>query len=116
MKQFEEYLILTEQTENSEPIWFGFTITLKENDKLDRNGLIKFLEDNKIGTRLLFADNILKQTLFTKNKVNYRVIVDLKNTDEVIKNTFCIGVWSGIDHERIKYIIGIFRGYLKKFM
>lgn len=113
LKQFEEYLILPEPTENSEPSWFGFTITLKESDKFNRNALIKYLEENKIGTRLLFAGNILKQPLFTENEIDYRVIGGLKNTDEVMKNTFWIGVWPGIDDERIEYILHMFMKFFQ---
>lgn len=113
LKQFEEYLILPEPTENSEPSWFGFTITLKENDKYDRNSIVKFLEERKIGTRLLFAGNILKQPLFTENQVNYRVVGDLTNTDIVMNNTFWIGVWPGIDDEQINYIIETLEQYFK---
>lgn len=113
LKKFEKYLILPESTENSEPSWFGFTITLKENGKYDRNSLVKFLEERKIGTRLLFAGNILKQPLFTKSLVNYRVVGDLTNTDIVMNNTFWIGVWPGIDDEQISYIIEVFEQYFR---
>jgi Predicted pyridoxal phosphate-dependent enzyme apparently involved in regulation of cell wall biogenesis len=112
LKQFEGYLILPEPTENSEPSWFGFTITLKENSKYDRNSLVKFLEERKIGTRLLFAGNILRQPLFTDNQINYRVVGDLNNTDTVMNNTFWIGVWPGIDDEQIEYIVKQFKEFL----
>jgi CDP-6-deoxy-D-xylo-4-hexulose-3-dehydrase len=111
LKELEEYLILPEPTENSEPSWFGFPITLKENTKHDRNSLIKFLEERKIGTRLLFAGNILKQPLFTENKVEYRVVGELRNTDIVMNNTFWIGVWPGIDDEQINYILENFKTF-----
>ncbi|OAA93671.1 lipopolysaccharide biosynthesis protein RfbH [Clostridium coskatii] len=114
LKQFEEHLILPEPTENSEPSWFGFPITIRKNSKFNRNDIINFLEENKIGTRLLFAGNILKQPLFTENNIKYRAIGDLKNTDIVMNNTFWIGVWPGIDDERIKYIIDRFGNYLNK--
>lgn len=113
LKQFQEYLILPEPTENSEPSWFGFTITVKENNKYDRNSLVKFLEEKKIGTRLLFAGNILKQPLFTENEINYRVIGNLINTDIVMNNTFWIGVWPGIHDEQIKYIVEQFKKYFQ---
>jgi CDP-6-deoxy-D-xylo-4-hexulose-3-dehydrase len=109
LKVLEEYLILPEPMENSEPSWFGFPITLKDDIKCDRNSLIKFLEERKVGTRLLFAGNILKQPLFTENKVNCRVIGELKNTDTIMKSTFWIGVWPGIDNGQINYIIEMFK-------
>lgn len=114
LKEFKEYLILPEPTINSEPSWFGFTITLKENNKYDRNSLIKFLEERKIGTRLLFAGNILKQPLFTENKINHRVVGELTNTDIVMNNTFWIGVWPGIDDEQIEYMVKQFEEYFNK--
>lgn len=111
LKQFKNYFILPEPTENSEPSWFGFPITIKENSKFDRNSIIDFLENKKIGTRLLFAGNILKQPLFTNNKVEYRAIGDLKNTNIVMSNTFWIGLWPGIDDIKIEYIMGRFKEF-----
>lgn len=115
LKQFEEYMLLPKATDNSEPSWFGFPITLKENSKFDRNNIVKFLEEKRIGTRLLFAGNILKQPLFTENKVKHRVVGDLKNTDIVMNNTFWIGVWPGINDEHIKFIVETFKEFYYKF-
>ncbi len=111
LKKFEQYLILPRPTENSEPSWFGFPITLKENSDYDRNTLIKFLEQRKIGTRLLFAGNILRQPLWIENNISCRIIGDLKNTDTIMNSTFWIGVWPGIDDKRIKYITEIFKEF-----
>lgn len=108
LKKFEDYLILPQSEENSDPSWFGFPITLKENCGLNRNDAVKFLEENKIGTRLLFAGNILKQPLFTENEIEYKVVGNLKNTDIIMENTFWIGVWPGIDSERIEYMVKVF--------
>jgi CDP-6-deoxy-D-xylo-4-hexulose-3-dehydrase len=113
LKQFEEYMILPKATENSEPSWFGFPITLKENNKFDRNDIVKFLEEKRIGTRLLFAGNILKQPLFTQTQVEHRIIGDLRNTDIVMNNTFWIGVWPGIDKKQIEYILEVFEQFFK---
>lgn len=114
LKELEKYLVLPEPTENSEPSWFGFTITLKENAKYDRDSLIRFLEERKIGTRLLFAGNILNQPLFVENEVKYRVASKLTNTDIIMNNTFWIGVWPGIDDEQIEYMVGIFKQYFER--
>ncbi|MDW8799685.1 lipopolysaccharide biosynthesis protein RfbH [Clostridium sp. A1-XYC3] len=114
LKNFEEYLILPRETENSEPSWFGFPITLKQNTRYDRNGLVQFLEERKIGTRLLFAGNMLKQPMFTENRVKYRVVGNLENTDIIMKDTFWIGVWPGIDNDQIEYIIKQFKEYFYK--
>ncbi|KEI90370.1 lipopolysaccharide biosynthesis protein RfbH [Clostridium botulinum B2 433] len=112
LKQFEEYLILPEPTDNSEPSWFGFPITIKEDVKFSRNDITGFLENSKIGTRLLFAGNILKQPLFTQNKLNYRIVSELINTELIMSNTFWVGVWPGIDDEQINYIVEIFKKFL----
>lgn len=111
LKKFEEYLILPVATKNSEPSWFGFPITVKENDKFDRNELVRFLEENKIGTRLLFAGNLLRQPAFTENNYNYRVVGELTNTDMVMNGTFWIGVWPGIDDKCVEYIISKFEEF-----
>ncbi|GMQ63296.1 lipopolysaccharide biosynthesis protein RfbH [Vallitalea maricola] len=111
LKDLNGFLILPEPTKNTEPSWFGFPITIKENNKYTRNSLIQFLEENKVGTRLLFAGNILKQPLFTENKVEYRVATELKNTDMIMKNTFWIGVWPGIGDKQIQYILKNFKQY-----
>jgi CDP-6-deoxy-D-xylo-4-hexulose-3-dehydrase len=114
LKGLEEYLILPEPTVNSEPSWFGFPITLKSNTRYDRNSLVKSLEENKIGTRLLFAGNIIKQPLFTENEINYRVVGKLINTDIVMNSTFWIGVWPGIDEGQINYIVEMVKGFFAK--
>lgn len=114
LEGLQEYLLLPKQTKNSEASWFGFTITVKESSKFNRNSLVKYLEDNKIGTRLLFAGNILKQPVFTNNDYEYRIVGDLTNTDIVMKNTFWIGVWPGITDECIGYIINKFNEYFDK--
>lgn len=115
LKKFEEYLILPVATPNSEPSWFGFPITVKENDKFNRNELVKFLEENKIGTRLLFAGNLLRQPAFTENNYKYRVVGKLTNTDKVMNGTFWIGVWPGMDKECINYIIEKFEEFFKLY-
>lgn len=111
LKDLEEYLILPKATEKSEPSWFGFTITLKENNKYDRNTLIEYLEKNKIGTRLLFAGNLIRQPAFTENYYRYRVVGELKNTDLVTNRTFWIGLWPGITDECIDYIVSKFKEF-----
>lgn len=105
LRDLENYFILPKATENSEPSWFGFPITIKEDVPFNRNHLISYLENNKIGTRLLFAGNILRQPAFTNNDIEYRVVGDLKNTDIIMEKTFWIGVWPGINEVIINYMI-----------
>lgn len=106
---FEEYLILPKATDKSEPSWFGFPITVKENSKFSRNDLTIYLEKNLIMTRLLFAGNITKQPAYLD--IECRVIGDLYNTDYIMNNTFFIGVYPGINDEQIEYISNKFEEF-----
>jgi CDP-6-deoxy-D-xylo-4-hexulose-3-dehydrase len=103
LKNMEEFLILPKAEQNSEPSWFGFPLSLKQNPKYNRNDLIKYLNQYKIGTRLLFSGNLIKQP-FMKG-VKFRVNKDLKNTDFVLENTFWIGVYPGLRTEHFDFII-----------
>ena len=114
LKKFEKYIILPEATENSEPAWFGFLISIKA-DKSKREGLMKFLITKKIGTRLLFAGNIIKQPYFTNNQeIKYRVVGGLKNTDYCMNHAFWIGTYPMIDDKMIQKIEEAFTEYFDK--
>lgn len=97
----EEFLILPEATHNSDPSWFGFPITLKENAPVSRVQLLQYLDQNKVGTRLLFAGNLTRQPYMSGR--NYRVSGELTNTDTVMKNTFWIGVHPALTREMLEY-------------
>jgi len=94
-------LILPRATANSDPSWFGFPITLDPNHNVNREDLLRFLDSRKIGTRLMFAGNILKQPAY--KDVEFRVVGDLTNTDIVMKRTFWIGVYPGLTTEMLEY-------------
>lgn len=113
LRKLEEFFILPEPTSNSEPSWFGFPITIREKAGFNRKNLITYLEENKIGTRLLFGGNLLRQPAFTENNYEYRVVGELKNTDIIMNNTFWIGLWPGINNECIEYIIRRFIDFTK---
>lgn len=115
LKVYDKFLILPKPEENSEPSWFGFPITVRENNKFTRNDITTYLEKNKVGTRLLFGGNLLKQPLFTENNYNYRVVGELINTDIIMNNTFWIGVWPGIDDNCIEYMACKIINYLKQY-
>jgi CDP-4-dehydro-6-deoxyglucose reductase, E1 len=99
-------LILPKATENSEPSWFGFLLTVKDNAGISRNDLVQKLNDKKVATRLLFAGDLRKQPYF-KN-INYRVVGDLTNTETIVNNTFWIGVTPMINEEMIAYVCSCF--------
>ncbi len=112
LEKYIDYFILPEATKKSDPSWFGFPITVKENDKFSRNELTLYLEKNMIMTRLLFAGNITKQPAYLD--IECKIIGNLQNTDYIMNNTFFIGVYPGIDDSQIDYIEGIFDNFFKE--
>lgn len=99
----EEFLILPEATPSSNPSWFGFPLTLREESGVDRVELLKYLDQNKIGSRLLFAGNLTRQPYFEDRQ--YRVSGELVNTDMVMNQTFWIGVYPGLEIPHLGYIV-----------
>jgi len=112
LKQFEKYFILPVWHEKADPSWFGFLLTVKEDAPFKRAELVQFLQDQQIATRYLFAGNLTKQPYFIDNKVKYRTVGDLKNTDLVMNNTFWIGCYPGLSKEMLDFIINSFAEFL----
>ena len=98
-----EFLILPQATEHSDPSWFGFPMTLKPEANVSRVDLLTYLDQHKIGTRLLFAGNLTRQPYMAGR--NYRVSGELTNTDRVMNDTFWIGVFPGLTREMLDFTI-----------
>ncbi|KRW64902.1 lipopolysaccharide biosynthesis protein RfbH [Pseudomonas sp. TTU2014-066ASC] len=97
-----DFLEIAEATPNSDPSWFGFPVTLKESSGVQRVDLLKFLDQSKIGTRLLFAGNLTRQPYF--EGIEYRVVGKLTNTDRTMNQTFWLGVYPGLNAEHVEFI------------
>jgi CDP-6-deoxy-D-xylo-4-hexulose-3-dehydrase len=107
-----EGLILPKATPKSDPSWFGFPITIDPESSISRQGLLQFLDSRKIGTRLLFAGNLLKQPAY--KGVDFRVVGNLKNTDIVMNNTFWVGTYPGLTSEMIDFITESITEYVQR--
>jgi CDP-4-dehydro-6-deoxyglucose reductase, E1 len=99
----DDVLVLPEATPNSEPSWFGFPIMVREDAPFTRDALTRFLESRRIGTRLLFGGNLVRQPAY--EEVKYRVVGDLANSDRVMHGAFWIGVHPGLTEEMLGYMI-----------
>lgn len=98
-----EFLILPEATPNSEPSWFGFPVTVRESAGINRVDLLKYLDQYKIGTRLLFAGNLTRQPYMMGR--NYRVAGELANTDLIMNNTFWVGVYPALTEQMLDFVV-----------
>jgi len=110
LKSCEEFLQLPEAAEHSDPSWFGFPITVKESSPISRNELTSYLDQNKIGTRLLFAGNLVHQPYMQHTA--YRVSGPLVNSDRVMNNTFWIGVQPSLTKEMLEFVASKIESYL----
>lgn len=105
LKDVENKLILPIACENSDPSWFGFLITCKTG--IDRNSLVQYVESKGIQTRMLFAGNLIKHPCFDEmraNRFGYRVVGNLVNTDNIMQNSFWVGVYPGMSDAMIDYM------------
>lgn len=105
LKRYEKYFILPSPTPNSEPSWFGFPILVRQEAPFTRNEIVRYLEGNKIATRMLFGGNLAKQPAY--QNIKCRIFSSLKNTDLVMNNLFWLGVYPGISKDKIEYIIQV---------
>ena len=110
LEGLEDKLILPEAAPNSRPSWFGFLITCKEG--VDRNQVVQYVESKGVQTRMLFAGNLTKHPCFDQMRAageGYRVVGGLENTDRIMRDTFWVGVYPGMNDEMIDYMAKVIR-------
>ena len=111
---YEQFFISHKATSKSDPSWFGYAISVKDNKYFDRNTLVKFLNEHRVATRLLFGGNLLKQPAY-KN-LDLKISGTLENADIVVNSTFWIGVYPGINSEMIEYVREVFEKFMKIYV
>lgn len=117
LKEVEDMIIMPEKAPNSEPSWFGFLMTVKDEAPFTRDELSSHLEKKNIQTRNLFAGNIVKQPCFDEmreSQTGYRVVGELKNTDKIMTSSFWIGVYPGMKESQINYMIKTICSFVKE--
>lgn len=113
LQAYEEFLLMPEATPKSDPSWFGFLITVKDNAPFDRNELVRYLDERQIATRLLFSGNLTRQPAY--QDVNYRVVGDLTNTDTALNSTFWIGVYPKLTATMLDFVLETFADFMKPY-
>lgn len=104
-------LILPKATNHSEPSWFGFPITLDDGLSFSRAQLLRFLDERKIGTRLLFGGNIRRQPAYLNT--DFRIVGDLKNSDIVTERTFWLGVYPGLTKPMLEFVVDSLKDFVR---
>lgn len=114
LSHLQTYFILPQATPDSDPSWFGYMITIRPEIKIDRNHFVHYLEQHKIGTRLLFAGNLTKQPAYLN--IEKRIVDQLSNTDLIMNNGFWLGVWPGLNESHYDYYVSIIEQYIKNHL
>ncbi|CAN5708161.1 lipopolysaccharide biosynthesis protein RfbH [soil metagenome] len=112
LQPLEEFFVLPEATPGSEPSWFGFPISVRPGSPFDRNEVVRQLNEGKIGTRQIFAGNLLRQPAY--QGVAHRQVGDLANSDFVMERAFWIGVYPGIADEMVDYVVDVFSRFVQE--
>ncbi len=112
LADLQEFLVLPEPTPNSNPSWFGFPITIHDSSPLNRNELVKFLEDRNIKTRLLFGGNMLRQPAYLD--MVHRSVGPMTTTDRIMNNTFWVGVYPGLTRPMLDFVADTFHAAFGK--
>jgi CDP-6-deoxy-D-xylo-4-hexulose-3-dehydrase len=112
LKRYEDAFILPKPTDGGDPSWFAYILTVRENAGFTRDQITGWLDENKIETRNLFSGNILRQPAF--RDIQHRKVSDLKNTDYAMSNTFFIGLYPGLDQEKLASIVEMIGRFMEK--
>lgn len=105
LEPYSDDLILPEATPRSEPSWFGFPLSVREGRGLSRERIVRYLEERRVATRLLFAGNVLRQPAY--ENIEYRAVGDLARADFVMRNTFWVGVYPALTSEHVSYMASV---------
>jgi CDP-6-deoxy-D-xylo-4-hexulose-3-dehydrase len=108
----EEFFLLPEATPNSDPSWFGFPLTVRLGAPFDRTSLLRYLEERKVGTRLLFGGDLTRQPAY--QGLPFRVVGELANTQTILGNSFWIGVYPGLSRPMLDYAAGCLREFVRR--
>jgi CDP-4-dehydro-6-deoxyglucose reductase, E1 len=111
LKKFNDTLILPHPQLNSTPSWFGFPITVRKDAPFTRDDIVRYLENNKIATRMLFGGNLIKQPAYAD--MNFRAMGSMENSDLVMNNLFWIGVYPGLTRDHISFILQTFDEFIR---
>jgi CDP-6-deoxy-D-xylo-4-hexulose-3-dehydrase len=111
LRPFEDRFVLPRPIAHSEPAWFGFVLTVRGDAGFSRDEIVKFLEQNRVETRTLFAGNLLRHPAF--QNIPHRIVGDLTNTDVITNQTFFVGVYPGLDDARLDYMISVFERFMR---
>ena len=109
LSTLNDFIEIAEPTANSTPSWFGFPVTVKEESGISRLDLLKFLDQNKIGSRLLFAGNLTRQPYF--EGVEHRIVGELTNTDRTMNQTFWLGIFPALNEEHFEFVAEQLEGF-----
>jgi CDP-6-deoxy-D-xylo-4-hexulose-3-dehydrase len=111
LKAYKDFFVLPRVDKNTDPSWFGFLLTIREDAPFSKSDIVTHLEKHQIATRMLFAGNIIRQPSFTN--VKYRAIGNLKNTDVIMNQAFWIGVYPGMTETMLEYMISTIAEFVK---
>jgi CDP-6-deoxy-D-xylo-4-hexulose-3-dehydrase len=111
LRPFEDVFLLPHATERSDPSWFGFPITVRDDAPFDRRELIDHLESRKIATRLLFGGNLIRQPAY--EDLEYRAVGELPNSDVVMNRSFWVGVYPGLRSEQLEYVVEVLGSFVR---